>query len=595
MYRQRCLLIALIAHLASLLLVYWYLSTQAVSNLKPGKMVVSVKRKLEEFASFDDYCDMHGEWETLGEDVFIKRSGGFYFHDASLLHLHLIQKSDKNYSFQAEISLIDRGDNKIMARFNTSWNSTKMRMQWQIGEYNSSVITSRVIVPVEIKSWRNVAMSVRVYDLVSGHKTKSDLNVGLKRLNGDYKLKKGNILCTKSFHLKKNDYLTLRWWIELNKQIGYDKIYMWNHDIEKDPTYSRLFQAYSDFVTLDRLECLPNLQQRLPRFQNQTYLKHHTDLVYNVEDYAILKYELINQLLLNECYLNHIDQFRYVTICDIDETVIPKKTQFLSQLQVLDFIRSGAKVDDVKCDRYESTNQVENKKTLESYLNELAFVEKIGKPVSYYVKHGFYLYNSTVKKVIDSIGEILNTPKDLNQTEQNSTNTSYNHIIQVFDFVDDAAKRINFSFTIKTEPELEYATRVYKMYKTVIEPYLNNNIDLIQSNTRDYDRFFFVGDRVNYFANGKTIHDTRSTFDLSIHYAEHRILNQSDVDYNNKNYWEMYKWINYDYAHLSHFRREIGYLSSRYQSLSIESFKLDINYFVCYFKPILSKFSTIKI
>ncbi len=56
---------------------------------------------------------------------------------------------------------------------------------------------------------------------------------------------------------------------------------------------------------------------------NYTYLKKYTSLVNDSNAYVVLKFELINALILNECYLDNIDKYKYVTVVDIDETVIP--------------------------------------------------------------------------------------------------------------------------------------------------------------------------------------------------------------------------------------------------------------------------------
>ncbi len=113
------------------------------------------------------------------------------------------------------------------------------------------------------------------------------------------------MICNKGVHLtKESDYLSLRWWIELNREIGYEKIFISNQSIENDPSFHELFKQHSDFVELGTLKCIPNLQD-IKEFSNFTYLKKYSILVYSLDNYGILKFELLNVLIMNECYLSN--------------------------------------------------------------------------------------------------------------------------------------------------------------------------------------------------------------------------------------------------------------------------------------------------
>ena len=43
--------------------------------------------------------------------------------------------------------------------------------------------------------------------------------------------------------------------------------------------------------------------------------------------YAVIKFELINVVIMNECYLNNVDKYKYVAVVDMDETVLPRLTK----------------------------------------------------------------------------------------------------------------------------------------------------------------------------------------------------------------------------------------------------------------------------
>lgn len=527
---------------------------------------------IEELNSFDKLCDSTGEWEMIGRDIFIKRSGVFYFYDAKFLRIHLIKNSRRKFWFKLEIFILDQND-VVLFKNRSRAHKTVVNMQWHVKEYDYSVITSHVDLPFINVYCENIKMAIRITESASKKKTRSLLNVKVKRLRENSSTKKGNVLCSKSYHFKTNDYLTLRWWIELNKQMGHEKIFMWDHDIVKNPEFDALFLAYKDTVILNKLMCLPNLQYDQDQFKNYRYLKHHSQMVYGPSNYAVHKYELINQLLMNECYMDNIEKYRYVTICDIDEVIIPKKTQVFSLNQVQKFITSGSEVESLKCNRYQFQNSLNNQSILENYLDELAFLQH-KKPVVYYFKESFYVDGRTIEKIFDALKDILSNDK----TDQ----APYNYAVSVL--MDDV---VNVSFTIQSKTEFDYAKQLEKVYREVVFPYLDKHKQKIENNALDYDRLFFISGLPNDTAHGKSIHDTSYTLDLSHHYIDHRIVGNYTVDYN-LDYPERYQIITYDYGHFSHFRHKPKY---RYlPQLSIKTLHLDLNYFICYFKPILNAF-----
>jgi hypothetical protein len=112
------------------------------------------------------------------------------------------------------------------------------------------------------------------------------------------------MICTKCFHLKEStDFESLKFWIELNKLNGHDKISMCDHAIENHANFNSLFETYKDFVELGSLKCLPNLQAN-PKFINFTYLKRYSSLEYgDTGNYDVTKMELINRLVLVRAFV----------------------------------------------------------------------------------------------------------------------------------------------------------------------------------------------------------------------------------------------------------------------------------------------------
>jgi hypothetical protein len=130
---------------------------------------------------------------------------------------------------------------------------------------------------------------------------------------------------------KADDYLPLKWWIEINKRTGHDNIYFCDHNIEKDPSFDALFHQHRDFIILDRLKCMPNLQA-LPKTLKYKYFKSNMLMQDgNTGKLDVTKYEVVMQLIQNVCYHEHFDKYKYIAAYDNDEVMIANLAQnFLS-------------------------------------------------------------------------------------------------------------------------------------------------------------------------------------------------------------------------------------------------------------------------
>ncbi len=59
---------------------------------------------------------------------------------------------------------------------------------------------------------------------------------------------------------KKDSFSDLKWWIQMQKKLGFDKLHLCDHMIEKDSTFTRLLEQHKEFLEMDQLKCIPNLK-----------------------------------------------------------------------------------------------------------------------------------------------------------------------------------------------------------------------------------------------------------------------------------------------------------------------------------------------
>lgn len=239
-------------------------------------------------------------------------------------------------------------------------------------------------------------------------------------------------------------------------------------------------------------------------------------------------------------------------------------------------------IDQFKCERHTS-----NKLMLEEYLSELENVSKSKKelPSSYYFPQGFLLDSIFMNHLFEKLDQVLKA-LDLKSIFSNQTSP-----VSIYFNVSDLRRPVfspaTFPITIKSHRELMYAINMLDIYKKYFKTYITQNARLFADKTKDHDRFYALVGHINH-AMGKTLHNTQLTFDLSIHYPEDYIDPSADPPSikSGQTAWNLNEFP-HDLAHLSHFRKVQNF---NFPEVPFEFFIIDLNYFNCYFKPILSKF-----
>jgi hypothetical protein len=201
----------------------------------------------------------------------------------------------------------------------------------------------------------------------------------------EFDKKKGSLLCAKCYFLNEtSDYLSLKWWVEVNKVAAYDNVLLCDHGIEKGgPSFSRLFAKHRDFLIIKKLECIPNLQSN-PNFIKHKYISDARSMMKfgRTDEFDVTKLDVVNQIMLNECYLDHVDKYKFIAVMDIDEVIFPKFTTkvfgladhvaYFSSIGINTTLTKNntdtlkkAITSDITCNRYGGKN------TFEAYMTEL--------------------------------------------------------------------------------------------------------------------------------------------------------------------------------------------------------------------------------
>ncbi len=536
--------------------------------------------------------------------MFIKRTGVFYFPDAELLRIQLLHRSSVPVHFALIIRISETSPlnpNIQHERGQIHQQDTRLIHGCSHLDFHFSLLDTHLdlVSRLRFKQAKKVQLQVKVYESNMNRSTKAFLDVQIENLKTDFESKKGSFLCTKCFYMtEKADYVPLKWWLTLNRLSGYDGIQFCDHRVEKTPKFERLFHDFKDFLSVTRLECIPNLNSN-PVYSRIKYI-NYTLLVY--EDTAVfdvVKMDVVNQLILNECYLQNMHKYKYISVFDIDELVITKQLPELATLaEVFNFTIKNSQdshgISSLEC-KQEDLSQ-KGQVRFDSYLEQVKNMSKqLREPSSYFVNQAYYLEMSFMDHVFQELAQFLknHTSKLDFESEYENENT---HVFNV-SHVNNRNGNVTFEMAISSQLELDYAKSLLVLYKQVVVPFVDKNRDAMEKYGQNYDRLFATIGYLNSFALGKTIHDTRVSFDMNMHFMETFVSQKNrtaggrvelDKDLTNV---KAYTYLESAHIHMSHFRHEQYF---DYKRVNFRDVYFDFNYFNCYFRPVLQAFASQK-
>jgi hypothetical protein len=393
-----------------LLLILLFLSLILISNYLFQKSFstsvakfLEITRNGEEIAmegklklyktNFTKFCEDYGEWDMLvNRRVYVKRKGAFYFIDADFFRVLVLIRGERDWSltprkFHFKINFLELNE-VVQSQF---VNDTDIHFHDQDleNEYAAILIETRLRRKNNYPKKSFDSMDVTVIDVTTKSESKMPLNVKIKYLLGDRAKKKSMMHCSKCLHLsKKEDLVDLEWSIKLHKKIGFDKKYICDHMIEKDKSFTTLFNKHREFLEIDELKCIPNLQDH-PFLLNQSYLVKHTDLCDKSSIYVVRKFDVINTLIVNECYMNNLDKYRFIKVADADEMVIPKQIEKMSTLCSVQEYLVGIDYSRFEQEYPFSSVSCKRNRKIESYLDRLVASNSAYKnATSFHFKYG---------------------------------------------------------------------------------------------------------------------------------------------------------------------------------------------------------------
>jgi hypothetical protein len=322
--------------------------------------------------------------------------------------------------------------------------------------------------------------------------------------------------------------------------------------------FSGLFKANAGFLDIQAFKCYPNFID-----ENKKNFIESLELLRYRGVFSYASTDIFNIMFTNECYLKYAHNYKYITVVDNDETIIPRLLEastkadnfkLVSELELDDYDKIDGYLNSFKCTRYKN----ESRDYLEAYISDMERSQNLKNSQTFYFQQGYYLKNELMNYVLVFIEDYLN---------KNKFNQSEIEIVIPATNISD-----KFYFKINGSDELNYAKKLCKLNRVYVQPYIKKHKSLFEKVSENFKRYYvLITGHDNQFAMGKTVHKTTSFRNICVH----TMCGRRD------------KYIDVNDGHLSHFRGSFRFKDSI--KFGIRQLIFDLNYFNCYMKPILDK------
>ena len=142
------------------------------------------------------------------------------------------------------------------------------------------------------------------------------IHLKVKRTRHNEEKLNKSIVCSKCVLPNEKDINDLKWWFYLNSKMGHDFIDVCNPLKEKS-LLSQIKTEYGEFARIRHLNCFPNLSSQKnvvsPIFTTfDEFINAHNDNLSKSRYIMLRQMDLLNEIIINECYLDYFDKYRYI-------------------------------------------------------------------------------------------------------------------------------------------------------------------------------------------------------------------------------------------------------------------------------------------
>jgi hypothetical protein len=475
----------------------------------------------------------YDEWQILNNNVFIRIKTAFYFVDENKISIFLacldeIFANNLNYlKLSVTITLYDKTNlSKKLSQINLEnvqiHAFTRKKPYQTNGELSAFLGFTDLNKTLSLDLLTQIQMNLDIsaFDTKSNVTTSTQPGSIIVAIKHRYTQARSIYFCAEPSYLEERDHAYMKWVIELNRQIGFDRIIISNSSVPNTKLYNTIFEKNKDFVDVVQYNYLPNFMQ--PN-SSKRFVNHYEDLAVNGDFFGNnIQYIMpMDAMAYTECLFNNLDKTGHIFVGDIDETFIPSKlSKFDTKKQSIEVLtrlnlKNENDVENFQKDFLSEENCINSLESNQTFLR--SYLDGMYKNLSISEKSSIFFLQVTFLK--EDLSDEIFTQMELAIANYSHNTTKFPIKFRVFkkhvatktkSFVfNDSAYDANFVISINSESELKYAQSLLSIYKFIMRPFLKENSLYLQNESERFKRFLHL-DMLGYGA-GKSFLNTKIT------------------------------------------------------------------------------------
>ena len=546
------------------------------------------------------------EWEQLNKYDFFRRSMAYFFVERSLLRVYFVtmekyfldDKSNTTYAVELRLKYADqvytlnlphtvrlfhdvRGQLEL-----DSLNVEGLDLMRELNAQHQSLNLTNTTLFLA-----NVKLKMFVHDTKHNLSTHHSIDVRINHNSRMSTSKRGSLLCTYCYFYGnstlREHYHMFLYWIELNKKFGYEKIAVCNHSFPHNKEFNELFAKHRHLVQVYQLKYVPNFLSRSATNMNEhehVYLTSFNDMHWSLT-------VPLEVLMYNQCYMDHSDTYKYISINGADELIIPRTYPALLREQDTVALVTGLNMENINdkralsealnvtsiCPAFPAATTTTTTETatlnqtapIELYLQQLERIVGKNRAVNFHFGMGHYLRHFTAELILTAFDAYLNSSAFKLDAPT--------HILAI---VDTSFENFTYTLVINGQRELTYMRNLAKIYR-LLTTGAHQGHPL--STNSQYSRFMFVSGDATGFLCGKTIYNTERVLAVNIHYPD---KHESIYELTFFNHWNDKLGLD------SHFRQQYTFEKKPFR---YDDIKIDLNYFFCYYRHVFKELTGVDV
>lgn len=271
------------------------------------------------------YCEIEGEWLSLSNLTFFKKTAAYFIVDLNMIYLNFLQHykiNSEHFKFNLTIEIIkDKNSTAIIKKSFTKhklqsierWATNYQTKTVQIRLNLFKVLDKALGSIQDLINTKRLKMKLQILDEALGYGLRLPLELKIKYSPHHYKLDKHTpkiAVCTKVLFIdKEQQFNDFKMWVHLSELIGYGKLIVHNRpgyifDLKRE----NFFNRHKDLLEVRHQICMPNIHDPI----KERYF--HKSILKNLTGPYLTTIDNIAFLYLMECYLDHFDHFKYILL-----------------------------------------------------------------------------------------------------------------------------------------------------------------------------------------------------------------------------------------------------------------------------------------